>query len=1003
MESVEMKPSSPVSAEARLVLSNSTRTAGGNTTDPPGASPAAAVEIRTSEKQKKRKKKKKKGICAFLRRIGKALKSYILCCNGDDVVTPFPCSDPTDVQPDLSGLEWALSIDPCPSGIELPVNADPADPELSSLSDISSLELTSESDPDDPEPLSVSASSILELMSVSDISSLEMTPESDPDDPEPSSVSASSILELMSVSDISSLEMTPEGDPKPSSVSASSILELMSVSDISSLEMTPEGDPADLEPSSVTGPQILYSELTLDPEFVSVSSSLEIPRRYSIELTPDSSQADPEPSPVPGPSALDSEIPGPSGLGPAFEKQKKRKKKKKGFCAFLRRIGKAIKLNILCCNGDNIVTPFPCSNPELSSLSDISSLELTPESDPAYPEPSSLTGPSILYSELTLDPVLPFVSGSSSLEITPVSSLYSIELTPDSSQADPEPSPVPGPSALDSEIPGPSGLGPAFVFDLWFAENRTKKRKKKGMCTFFCRTWRAVKRAVFSIQRENKVAPDSFADEPVAQHDSEDLMPVLFSLDWLTLKTNWTDPEPFSVSDPSTLDSGITEAVGKQTKRSMKRDIRAFFQRAWSTIKSTLCCYEDPCGINPMDPADLQPRISGLSWVLTDPGPSYFERTSDLYPDDPELSLVPGPSSLEPVAYQDPSDSQSDSVSLDSQLMLDPGPFYLVSELTSVLRPSNPVPSSSSLELTPEMGLADPKPKSMPGSCSLKLTPGVDLADPEPKLTPGAYTLDVEPVPGPSGFWPATGSYSPFYEVKELLGSGGFATVCKGIRRFDNQMVAIKFLHKRSWDKFINLPGSTEPLLAEVAVNLLMRKPPKSPHIVQMLDWFEMPKQHIIIMEYPYPCESLLSFIMRNRGFLDETVARGLMRQAVLAAKHCIDRGVFHNDIKADNILVNTETLLLQLIDFGCSELFKTSIGRELAVQSTVWSLGRMLLDMVSGGQPISVLQKSRKLDPRVPHVSNECCDLIKHCLQYYESNKPTLEHILEHEWFEHD
>lgn len=187
----------------------------------------------------------------------------------------------------------------------------------------------------------------------------------------------------------------------------------------------------------------------------------------------------------------------------------------------------------------------------------------------------------------------------------------------------------------------------------------------------------------------------------------------------------------------------------------------------------------DPCGINPMDPADLQPRISGLSWVLTDPGPSYYERTSDPYPDDPEPSLVPGPSSLEPVANQDPADSQSGSVSLDSQLMLDPGPSYLVSELTSVLTPSSPVPSSSSLELTPEMGLADPKPKSIPGSSSLKLTPGVDLADPEPKfvpgsstlemtpgvdladpepkLTPGAYTLDVEPVPGPSGFWPATG------------------------------------------------------------------------------------------------------------------------------------------------------------------------------------------------------------------------------------------------------
>lgn len=111
-----------------------------------------------------------------------------------------------------------------------------------------------------------------------------------------------------------------------------------------------------------------------------------------------------------------------------------------------------------------------------------------------------------------------------------------------------------------------------------------------------------------------------------------------------------------------------------------------------------------------------------------------------------------------------------------------------------------------------------------------------------------------------------------------------------------------------------------------------MRQPPKSPHVVQMLDWFDMPEHPIIIMEFPYPCETLFSFTMRNGGVLDETVARGLMRQAVLGAKHAIDRGVFHNDINTDNILVNTETLQLKIIDFGCSELFKTAYG-ELTFQ----------------------------------------------------------------------
>lgn len=164
----------------------------------------------------------------------------------------------------------------------------------------------------------------------------------------------------------------------------------------------------------------------------------------------------------------------------------------------------------------------------------------------------------------------------------------------------------------------------------------------------------------------------------------------------------------------------------------MKKDIRAFFQRTWKTVKFSARCYgknqvgSDPCGINPKDPADLQPHTSGLTWELTGPDPSYFEQTSDPYPDDPGPSLVPSPSSLEPVANQDGADSQSGSVSLDSQLTLDPGP-------------SNLVPGPSSHEVIPVASSSSPS--------SLELTP--EMANPEPELVTGAYSLDV---PAPSDF-----------------------------------------------------------------------------------------------------------------------------------------------------------------------------------------------------------------------------------------------------------
>lgn len=87
-----------------------------------------------------------------------------------------------------------------------------------------------------------------------------------------------------------------------------------------------------------------------------------------------------------------------------------------------------------------------------------------------------------------------------------------------------------------------------------------------------------------------------------------------------------------------------------------------------------------------------------------------------------------------------------------------------------------------------------------------------------------------------------------------------------------------------------------------------------------MYEWFDRPKVISLILEYPQPCKVLRKFIT-DRHKLNEPIARGLMRQLVLAVQHCIDHGIFHNDIHANNILVNTCSLELKLIDFGCAYL----------------------------------------------------------------------------------
>lgn len=78
--------------------------------------------------------------------------------------------------------------------------------------------------------------------------------------------------------------------------------------------------------------------------------------------------------------------------------------------------------------------------------------------------------------------------------------------------------------------------------------------------------------------------------------------------------------------------------------------------------------------------------------------------------------------------------------------------------------------------------------------------------------------------------------------------------------------------------------------------------------------WFYYEDHINIVMEYPAPCKDLWELIDRFK--LNEERVIVLIRQAVHAVNHCLDHGVFHNDIHQGNILVNTKTYDLKLIDF---------------------------------------------------------------------------------------
>ncbi|XP_051718412.1 serine/threonine-protein kinase pim-2-like [Ctenopharyngodon idella] len=169
-------------------------------------------------------------------------------------------------------------------------------------------------------------------------------------------------------------------------------------------------------------------------------------------------------------------------------------------------------------------------------------------------------------------------------------------------------------------------------------------------------------------------------------------------------------------------------------------------------------------------------------------------------------------------------------------------------------------------------------------------------------------------------------------------------------------------------DALMGLFGKSLP--NEIAMMIQVSKGPSVPQIIKLLDWYETRKEYILVIERPTPCTDLRKYLLQNDGRISESKARAVMHQVVTAARICFERGIFHSDIKLENLLINENSLQVKLIDFGVSRSLKKSgytryIGtiyappeafhktcRYHAKPATVYSLGILLYLMLFGKYP---------------------------------------------------